>query len=139
MFEYPTRIRIRSCSTDANTELEKPYTLASLNAPYITRDPCECQESPSYSSTTTAPFIESSEGAGSLITCANSCYNTAGCKSFSLTKITNDKKLKCLRYSGPCTCKPDSPKGTSNHEMTVEQRGHGWPDKWIITNPSRTD
>ena len=46
MFEYPTRIRVRSCAFDDKTEMLKPYNLTSLDAPYISTDPCECQETP---------------------------------------------------------------------------------------------
>ena len=61
MFEYPTKINIRSCAYETNpTEIEKPYSLPSLDSPYITRDPCECQETPSSTVSSDSIFLKKS-------------------------------------------------------------------------------
>jgi hypothetical protein len=43
-FNFPTTIKISSCAYDPVYGLEKPYSLPTLETPYITTDPCECEE-----------------------------------------------------------------------------------------------
>ena len=77
-----------------------------------------------------------------MVLCAKSCWATSGCKQFSVTKLTDDGKNVCELYqTDTCTCKANSKKGTSNHKITTgnSNQGFGIPDKWIITDPSRTE
>jgi hypothetical protein len=58
-----------------------------------------------------------------------------------VTKLTDDGKNTCEIYkTDTCTCKANSKKGTSNHKVTNKffDKGFGIPDKWVMTDPSRT-
>jgi hypothetical protein len=122
-FNFPTKITIKGCDNEDN-KASNPFKQAEVKTATKTAD-CECA-APDWTAAMHSKYTDP-------YTCMNKCKAQNGC----MTYVVRKNPHQCFMFKQDCACKAGSPKGIDKYYLI--DYNQGWPTKWVITNPLRTE